>query len=163
MSPSPLNSSGGRFRLRDLLPRGPRRRPRPRPCVEMAQVLWENRDNLPYAWRILNHGVCDGCSLGPRGLRDDVIEGVHLCMTRLRLLRLNTMGPIPEERLHDVPALRAIGNPELHRLGRLPFPLVHRAGSDQLHRLSWDEAPAIIAEELREVPGERMGFFATSR
>jgi molybdopterin-dependent oxidoreductase alpha subunit len=158
-----MHSSGGRFRLRDLLPFGPRRHPRPRPFVEMAQVLWENRDNLPYAWRILNHGVCDGCSLGPRGLRDDVIEGVHLCMTRLRLLRLNTMGAIPEERLHDLSALRAVGNPELHRLGRLPFPMIHRAGSDRLHRLSWDEALGIIAEELREVPGERMGFFATSR
>jgi len=160
---APLNSSGGRFRLRDLLPIGPRRHPRPRPFVEMAQVVWENRDNLPYAWRILNHGVCDGCSLGPRGLRDDVIDGVHLCMTRLRLLRLNTMGPIPEERLRDLAALRAIGNPELHRIGRLPFPMIHRAGSDQLHRLSWDEALGIIAEALREVPGERMGFFATSR
>jgi molybdopterin-dependent oxidoreductase alpha subunit len=129
----------------------------------MAQVLWENRDNLPYAWRILNHGVCDGCSLGPRGLRDDTISGVHLCMTRLKLLRLNTMGAIPEELLHDLGRLRALDNPGLHRLGRLPFPLVHRAGSDRFHRLSWDEALGIIAEELREVPGERMGFFATSR
>src|SRR5215831_11734403 len=125
----PLNSGGGRFRLRDLLPFGPARHPRPRPFVEMAQVLWENRDNLPYAWRILNHGVCDGCSLGPRGLRDDVIDGIHLCMTRLRLLRLNTMGPISETALADLPALRALPHDQLHRLGRLPWPMVHRAGS----------------------------------
>jgi molybdopterin-dependent oxidoreductase alpha subunit len=163
MSPSPLDSSGGRFRLRDLLPVGPRRHPRPRPFLEMVQVLWENRDNLPYAWRILNHGVCDGCSLGPRGLRDDVIEGVHLCMTRLKLLRLNTMGPVPEDRLHDAAALRSLPNEALHRLGRVPFPLIHRAGSDRMHRLSWDEAVGLIGEALRDVPGERMGFFATSR
>lgn len=75
----------------------------------MAQVVWQNRDNLGYAWRILNHGVCDGCSLGPRGLHDDVITGVHLCMTRLKLLRLNTMGPIPDERLGDLGALRDDG------------------------------------------------------
>src|SRR5439155_27213127 len=68
---------GGRFRLRDLIPFGPGRHPRPRPFLEMVKVAWENRDNLAYAWRILNHGVCDGCSLGPRGLRDDVISGVH--------------------------------------------------------------------------------------
>jgi molybdopterin-dependent oxidoreductase alpha subunit len=158
-----MHSSGGRFRLRDLVPFGPGRHPRPRPFVEMAQVVWENRDNLPYAWRILAHGVCDGCSLGPRGLRDDVISGVHLCMTRLKLLRLNTMGPIAEDRLRDLSGLRALGNAELHRLGRLPWPLIHRAGSDRLDRLSWDEALAIAAEELRDVPGERMGFFATSR
>jgi molybdopterin-dependent oxidoreductase alpha subunit len=158
-----MTSSGGRFRVRDLVPFGPGRHPRPRPFVEMAQVLWENRDNLPYAWRILTRGVCDGCALGPRGLRDDVISGVHLCMTRLKLLRLNTMGAIPEERLHDLRALRATSNPELHRLGRLPHPLIHRAGSDRLDRLSWDEALGIVADELRDVPGERMGFFATSR
>ena len=158
-----MNSSGGGFRLRDLLPFGPRRHPRPRPFVEMAGVLWENRDNLPYAWRILTRGVCDGCSLGPRGLRDDVIPGVHLCMTRLKLLRLNTMGPIPAQRLSDLGALRALGNPELHRLGRLPYPLIHRAGNGRLDRLSWDEALGIVAEELRDVPGDRMGFFATSR
>ena len=163
LSSTPLTTSSGRFRLRDLLPFGPRRHPRPRPFVEMAQVLWENRDQLPYAWRILNHGVCDGCSLGPRGLRDDVIDGVHLCMTRLRLLRLNTMPAIPEERLRDLAALRALPNQALHTLGRLPFPMVHRGDGRGLHRLSWDEALGIIAEELREVPGERMGFFATSR
>ena len=158
-----MHSSRGRFRLRDLLPIGPGRHPRPRPYLEMARVVWENRDNLPYAWRILTRGVCDGCSLGPRGLRDDVIPGIHLCMSRLRLLRLNTMGPIAEERLDDLGALRSLGNPELHRLGRLPWPLVHRAGSDRLDRLSWDEALGIAAEQLRDVPGERMGFFATSR
>ena len=158
-----MTSGGGRFRIRDLLPLGPGRHPRPRPFVEMAQVLWENRDNLPYAWRILTRGVCDGCSLGPRGLHDDVIDGVHLCMTRLKLLRLNTMGPIPDGRLHDVAGLRALRNQDLHPLGRLPFPLIHRAGSTRLHRLSWDEALGIIGESLRGMPGERMGFYATSR
>src|SRR5215510_6896623 len=151
MSPSPTTTSGGRFRWRDLIPFGPRRHPRPRPFVEMLQVAWENRDQLGYAWRILNHGVCDGCSLGPRGLRDDVIDGVHLCMTRLKLLRLNTMGAVPEERLQDLAALRAMRNEELHRLGRLPFPMIHRAGEDRLHRLSWDEAHSIVAETLRDV------------
>jgi len=163
MRSGPNTSSRGNFRVRDLVPVGPRRHPRPRPFVEMARILWENRDNLPYAWRILNHGVCDGCSLGPRGLRDDVIDGVHLCMTRLKLLRLNTMGPVPAECLQDLAALRGTSNEGLRRLGRLPWPMIHRAGDDRLHRLSWDEALAIAAEQLRAMPGERMGFFATSR
>src|SRR5262245_44434012 len=163
MAPHPTHSSGGHFRLRDLIPVGAKRHPRPRPYFEMAKIAWENRDNLAYAWRILNHGVCDGCSLGPRGLKDDVIAGVHLCMTRLRLLRLNTMGPVPDALLADLPSLRRLRNDQLHPLGRLPYPMIHRAGSDRLHRLSWEEALGIVAEELRDVPGERMGFFATSR
>src|SRR5262245_27446494 len=142
MSPTPMDASA-RFRLRDLIPWGPGRHPRPRPFVEMAQVFWENRDNLSYAWRILAHGVCDGCALGPRGLRDDVIDGIHLCMTRLRLLRLSTMGPAPEEPLRDLSALRTLDSRALHRIGRLPYPLVHRAGTDRLDRLSWDEALGI--------------------
>ena len=43
---------------------------------EMAAVVWENKTELRYAWDILRRGVCDGCSLGPYGLRDDVMEGV---------------------------------------------------------------------------------------
>ena len=62
---------------------------------DMARAAWQNRDNLGYAWRVLNHGVCDGCSLGPYGLKDNVISGTHLCMTRLNLLRLNTMPALP--------------------------------------------------------------------
>ncbi|MGH9813387.1 MAG: hypothetical protein ACRD4T_09665, partial [Candidatus Acidiferrales bacterium] len=54
--------------------------PKPRHYREMLRVLWENRDNLGYAWRILRHGVCDGCSLGPAGLRDNTMDGVHLCL-----------------------------------------------------------------------------------
>jgi molybdopterin-dependent oxidoreductase alpha subunit len=158
-----MSSSRGEFRLRDLIPFGPGRHPRPRPFLEMAQVLWENRDNLPYAWRILTRGVCDGCSLGPRGLRDDAMDGIHLCMTRLKLLRLNTMGSIDERQLGDLHALRALPNAALHRLGRLPYPMIHRAGSDTMHRLSWDEALGIVGEALHDVPGERLGFFATSR
>ena len=64
---------------------------KPRHFRDMARIAWRNRDQLPFAWRILRDGVCDGCALGPRGLRDDVIDGIHLCMTRLELLRLNTM------------------------------------------------------------------------
>ena len=149
--------------LKSYVPFGLLEPNKPRHFREMVKVAWENRDNAGYAWRILNHGVCDGCSLGPRGLRDDVISGVHLCMTRLKLLRLNTMGPIPEERLRDLAPLRALHNQELHPLGRLPFPLIHRAGSSRLHRLSWDEALGIIGDALRAMPGERIGFYATSR
>jgi len=34
---------------------------------EIASTVWENRDSLSYAWRILQNGCCDGCSLGTMG------------------------------------------------------------------------------------------------
>ena len=58
---------------------------------EVFRAIWENRDKLEYAYRILNDGVCDGCSLGTSGMHDWTLTGNHLCNIRLRLLRLNTM------------------------------------------------------------------------
>ncbi len=150
-------------RLRALVPFGLAVREKPRHFREMAKVAWQNLGSWGYAWRILAHGVCDGCSLGPRGLRDDVIEGVHLCTTRLRLLRLNTMGPLEPARLEDVSRLEGLANEELHALGRLPCPLVRRRGERGFRRVAWDEALGLLAERFGRVPGERVAWFATSR
>src|SRR5262249_2104152 len=127
------------------------------------KVAWENLGRWGYAMRILRHGVCDGCSLGPRGLRDDVIPGVHLCLTRLKLLRLNTMGPIPERALRDVKALRAMTEEQLGRLGRIPYPLIRRKGEPGFTRLSWDEALELVADRMGAAAPDRMGVFVTSR
>jgi len=61
------------------IPRDPSLR-KPNHYADMLRVAWQNRDQLPYAWRILNQGVCDGCALGTSGMKDWTIEGVHLCM-----------------------------------------------------------------------------------
>jgi len=148
--------------LRDLIPFG-LTRDKPHHFRDMARVAWENRDNLGYAWRVLNHGVCDGCSLGPYGLKDNVISGTHLCMTRLNLLRLNTMPQATADAFSDIARLRAMSNEELHRLGRIPYPMALRRGERGFTRLSWEEALDLIAAELKDVPAERLGFFATSR
>ena len=58
---------------------------------EILDAVWENRDNLSYAYRILRDGCCDGCALGTTGMRDWTMKGIHLCAVRLNLLRLNTM------------------------------------------------------------------------
>src|SRR5215471_7580110 len=76
-------------------------RTKPKHFSDMARVAWRNRDNLPYAWKVLSRGVCDGCALGVAGFHDWTIEGVHLCMTRLNLLRLNTMPALDATLLSD--------------------------------------------------------------
>lgn len=149
--------------LQIAVPFGILARNKPRHYLEIFRVVWENRRQLPYALRILRHGVCDGCSLGPRGLRDDVVPGIHLCLTRLKLLRLNTMGPIPDELLRDIGALARLSNHELHQLGRIPYPLIRRRGERGFSRISWDEAIATIASALRTLPADEKGMFLTSR
>lgn len=136
---------------------------KPRHFREMWRVLWENRGRWGYALRILRHGVCDGCSLGTTGLRDHVLPGVHLCLTRLKLLRLNTMAPISEAVLRQPLPPGVFTNEQLHQLGRVPYPLLKRAGQEYFERISWDVATRMIADKLRTSDPDRVGFFVTSR
>ena len=146
-----------------VVPFGVLSRHKPRHFREMLRVLWENRGRWLYALRILRHGVCDGCSLGPRGLKDDVLPGVHLCLSRLKLLRINTMGAIPEELLADVGALSQLSNEALHQLGRVPYPLLRRRGERGFSRIGWDEALALTARHWNAATPDRIGVFLTSR
>jgi molybdopterin-dependent oxidoreductase alpha subunit len=149
--------------LRLLVPFGVLVTTKPRHYREMLRVLYENRGRWIYALRILRHGVCDGCSLGPRGLADDVLPGTHLCLTRLKLLRLNTMGAIPDAALGDIDHLRTLTNEALHRLGRIPYPLLRRTGERAFSRISWDEAAGLVADGMRGAGRDSMGMFVTSR
>lgn len=136
---------------------------KPNHYAEMAKVVWENRDNLPHAWRILNRGVCDGCALGVAGLHDWTIDGVHMCLTRLSLLRVNTMGPMDHDLLGDVEALRRLNGRELRDLGRLAHPMVRRAGEPGFRRVSWDDALDLVSGALRQAGPDRMALYLTAR
>jgi len=136
---------------------------KPHHYLDMARVAWENRDNLPYAWRILKHGVCDGCSLGPAGFYDSTMKGVHLCLTRLKLLRLNTMPALDHERLKDVAELGRLSNHALRDLGRLAYPMLRRRGDRGFRRVSWDEALDSVAAHWRDCPPNRFALYNTSR
>ncbi len=147
---------------------------------DMARVLWDNRDNLPYAWRILTRGVCDGCALGVSGLKDWTMDGPHLCSVRLNLLRLNTMPALDHRILSDVGRLKELSSKDLRDLGRLPYPMLRRAGDPGFHRITWDEALDMAAQKMGcsgvqvfgvhgpntrtpEHPNTRIAFYLTSR
>lgn len=136
---------------------------KPHHFAQFPIVAWKNRDNLGHAWNVLSKGVCDGCALGVAGLHDWTIDGVHLCMTRLELLRLNTMPALDGEVMRDIERLRSMSNVELRELGRLPFPYVRRRGEKGFTRVSWDDALARIAERIRITDPRRMSFYLTSR
>ncbi|MGH7152083.1 MAG: molybdopterin-dependent oxidoreductase, partial [Planctomycetota bacterium] len=148
--------------LLDWLPFGLASR-KPRHYRDMFRVAWENRDRLGYAWRILRHGVCDGCSLGPRGLRDDAMKGIHLCATRLRLMRLNTMPALDPSRLADVAALARMDGRALRSLGRLPYPMIRRRGERGFRRISWKEALEAAGAAIRSTLPDRVAIYTTSR
>jgi molybdopterin-dependent oxidoreductase alpha subunit len=130
---------------------------------EMVRVAWENRDQLPFAWRILKDGVCDGCALGTSGLSDWTLPGVHLCMVRLELMRLNTAPEIDSSLLADVASLRTRSSKELRDLGRLGQPVIRHPGQRGFAVISWDEALDTIAAAARATRGERVAVYLTSR
>jgi molybdopterin-dependent oxidoreductase alpha subunit len=135
----------------------------PNNFAEVARAIWENRDQAAYAWRILDRGVCDGCALGTKGMRDWTIDGIHVCNVRLRLLRLNTMPAMDEALLSDVTGIRGRSGAELRDLGRLPYPMLRRSGEPGFSRIGWDEALDLVAERIRAVGADRTGFYLTSR
>ena len=136
---------------------------KPNHYLDMLRVAWKNRDELPFAWRILRDGVCDGCALGTSGLSDWTMKGTHLCMVRLELMRLNTAPPLDTARLADVGRLQSLSSSGLRGLGRLPEPMVRRRGDPGFRVITWDEALGIASDELRIAPPERIAFYLTSR
>jgi molybdopterin-dependent oxidoreductase alpha subunit len=135
----------------------------PNAYKDIADTLWENRDNLAYAWRILQNGCCDGCSLGTSGMHDWTMQGVHLCALRLKLLRLNTMPAMDWRLLEDVANLRKIPSRNLPKLGRLPVPMARRRDEKGFRRISWDEAIKLAADGLKATDPHRIGWYLTSR
>lgn len=136
---------------------------KPNHYLEMAKVLWRNRDQLPFAYRILTQGVCDGCALGTSGVHDYTMDGVHLCMVRLDLMRLNTAPAMDIAPFHDAKKLEQLSASELRAMGRLPYPMVRHQGDRGFKRISWEKAFAIAAARAAGTDPQRMAFYLTSR
>jgi molybdopterin-dependent oxidoreductase alpha subunit len=130
---------------------------------EVFRAAWMSRDQLPYAWEILNKGVCDGCALGTTGMKDWTVDGIHVCNVRLRLLRMNTMPAFDAQLLEDVSQLRGQKSAELRDLGRLPYPMMRQRGEKGFRQISWDEALDVIASRIRATLPNRLSFYITSR
>ncbi|MCM3081145.1 FdhF/YdeP family oxidoreductase [Brevibacillus invocatus] len=136
---------------------------KPHHIRDTMKVVYENRDNLGYAYRILTQGVCDGCALGVSGLYDQTLTGPHLCTTRLNVLRLNTMPAIEPKWFEDVSALQKMSSVELRQLGRIPYPMSRKPGENKFSRISWNEALDRIAKKIKGISPKQLAFFLTSR
>jgi molybdopterin-dependent oxidoreductase alpha subunit len=138
-------------------------RHKPRYYLDYWKSMWASRTNLPFALKILKHGLCDGCSLGPAGDRDDVANGTHLCSLRLKELRYRLLDGIKSEDLGDVRPLVDASADEVHGLGRIPTPLVRHRDENGLATIPWDEALDEIAEHFKKADLKRTAWFAGAR
>ncbi len=133
------------------------------PFVDIARTGWQNRDQLPFAWRILNNGVCDGCALGTSGMKDWTIDGVHLCWIRLNLLRLNTMPAFDPANLPSLNELMSMPEKALRELGRIPVPLLRRQGENDFREVDWETAISLVSAKIKTSEPERLAFYIVSR
>jgi molybdopterin-dependent oxidoreductase alpha subunit len=137
---------------------------KPKHIRDTMKIALDNRDNLGYATRIITQGVCDGCALGVSGLYDQTLEGLHICTTRLNVLRLNTAPAIKPEILHaDIDELRKYDSTELRKLGRIPYPMIRRKGERKFSRITWDDAMDVIAGKMKNLDPKQYAFYLTSR
>src|SRR5439155_13492537 len=84
-------------------------------------------------------------------------------MTRLNLLRLNTMPELDVRVLEDVSKLESLDNARLRELGRLSYPILRETGAKGFRRISWDEAYQLVARRIRATDPRRWALFLTSR
>ena len=130
---------------------------------DIAKTIWENRRSPRWAWRILRGGVCDGCALGVAGFHDWTISGVHLCTTRLELLKVNTARAVPDGALRDAAALDALDGRALREFGRLAYPMVRHRGDRGFRRVDWDAALDLIAATIKKAGPDRIAMYLTAR
>ena len=134
------------------------------PGVHPWRSLWstmvDNLDNLPAAWSVLAHGVCDRSSLGVAGLNDGLPGGFHIDEPRRRHLRHHTQPAIAPADLLDLPRLRRMGPDALANLGRLGAPFIHRTGERGFTKVSWEDALRAIDAAIPKPKGKRMAFLA---
>jgi molybdopterin-dependent oxidoreductase alpha subunit len=136
---------------------------RPNNYAELWKAFRENKGRRSYAWRILKHGVCDGCALGTTGMKDWTLDEIHLCNVRLRLLRLNTMPALEMGDVADVDRLRTMTSKELRDLGRVPYPMIRHPGEAGFTRVTWTDALNLMADRIRDSDPSRLAFYLTSR
>ncbi|MGZ4106480.1 MAG: FdhF/YdeP family oxidoreductase, partial [Tumebacillaceae bacterium] len=136
---------------------------KPHHIRDTLKVIYDNRDNLPYALRILTQGVCDGCALGVSGLYDQTLTGPHLCTTRLNVLRMNTMPAIETKWLDHVDHMQQLTSEQLRKLGRIPYPLSRKPGESKFTRITWDDALNRIANKIKQIDPKQLAFYLTAR
>jgi molybdopterin-dependent oxidoreductase alpha subunit len=123
----------------------------------------------PKLWQTLLHkSACLSCAWGTGGQKggftNEAGETLQRCMKSVEAISAEIQPPVPLHFFaqHRVSELQMLTSLEADRLGRLSFPVIHRAGSDHYERISWSEIYQIAEQAFRQPP-ERVASYSSGR
>ncbi len=98
----------------------------------------------PGRWLAALRTPCPTCGLGPDGVRDPVVRGVHFCERRAHALRSGLRAALPSDALASREVLAALDAPTLSGLGRLGSAFV--GDGSGFRRARWDDVASLVSE-----------------
>ncbi|PSN18965.1 oxidoreductase, partial [filamentous cyanobacterium CCP5] len=120
-------------------------------------------------WQTLLHkSACLSCAWGTGGqkggFRNELGEPLQRCMKSVQSIAAE-LAPGLEPHFFDrysLGDLQELTSLEADRLGRLSFPVIHRAGSDRYEPINWEEIFALATVALQPPP-ERVASYSSGR
>src|SRR5437879_12919930 len=99
------------------------------------------------------------------GMTNEARHFPEVCKKSVQAQAGDMAGTIGEEFFRTMPlvSLERLGSRELEGLGRLAFPILAGPGDTHFRRVSWSEAPARPAAELRTTRPGRTFFRSSGR
>jgi molybdopterin-dependent oxidoreductase alpha subunit len=123
----------------------------------------------PQIWKTLMHkSACLSCAWGTGGQKggfvNELEEPLQRCMKSVEAIAAELQPGLAPHFFDQstLSELQCLTSMEADRLGRLSFPVIHRAGSDRYERIGWDEIYQ-IAETAFKQPAERVASYSSGR
>jgi molybdopterin-dependent oxidoreductase alpha subunit len=123
----------------------------------------------PQIWKTLMHkSACLSCAWGTGGQKggfvNELEEPLQRCMKSVEAIASELQPGVKPHFFDDysLENLQKLTSMECDRLGRLSFPVIHRAGTSHYERISWEEI-YLIAETAFKQPPERVASYSSGR
>jgi molybdopterin-dependent oxidoreductase alpha subunit len=123
----------------------------------------------PQIWKTLMHkSACLSCAWGTGGQKggfvNELEEPLQRCMKSVEAIASELQPGVKPHFFDDysLENLQKLTSMECDRLGRLSFPVIHRAGTSHYERISWEEIYP-IAETAFKQPPERVASYSSGR
>jgi len=121
-------------------------------------------------WKAMrSRNACKTCALGMGGQAGGMINEAgrfpEVCKKSLQAMAADMQGGIPPDffATYSIPQLQCFSPREMETRGRLTLPMRYTRGDEYYRPISWDEAFARIAEQLRAISPDQTFWYTSGR